>query len=245
MIKARSKRQAQHAFRKKQRTRRMMKKFVIGDIHGTHKALVQCLARSGFDKKKDMLIVIGDVVDRYHDVKACVAELLTVKNLVLVLGNHDAWFIEWLENPAGRMIEWDWNGGLETKKSYGNKPVPKRHRAFFEKGRPFHVEGNKLFVHGGCSEKLPAGEQDPQLLMWDRNLWKKAAWWQASDPAHKLSSYDEIIIGHTPTDTRGPAKCCNVWNIDQGAGWGGYLTVMDIDTHEWWTSDCVQELYPG
>lgn len=37
---------------------------------------------------------------------------------------------------------------------------------------------------------------------------------------------------------------CNVWNIDTGAGWSGKLTIMDIDTKEYWQSDFVKELYP-
>ena len=38
-----------------------MKTFVIGDIHGAYKALLQCFERSGFDYEKDHLIVLGDV----------------------------------------------------------------------------------------------------------------------------------------------------------------------------------------
>ena len=40
-----------------------MKTFVVGDIHGAHKALVQVLERSGLDRESDTLIVLGDVVD--------------------------------------------------------------------------------------------------------------------------------------------------------------------------------------
>jgi len=40
-----------------------MKTFTIGDIHGGHKALLQCLERSGTDKKNDRLLCLGDVVD--------------------------------------------------------------------------------------------------------------------------------------------------------------------------------------
>jgi len=41
----------------------MSKTFVIGDIHGGYKALLQCFARSGFDYKKDKLICLGDITD--------------------------------------------------------------------------------------------------------------------------------------------------------------------------------------
>jgi serine/threonine protein phosphatase 1 len=40
-----------------------MRTFAIGDIHGAYKAMMQCFERSGFDYKKDHLIVMGDVCD--------------------------------------------------------------------------------------------------------------------------------------------------------------------------------------
>ena len=30
---------------------------------------------------------------------------------------------------------------------------------------------------------------------------------------------------------------CNVWNLDTGAGYGYKLTIMDIDTKQYWQSD--------
>ncbi len=38
-----------------------MKRFVVGDLHGAHKALLQCLKRSKFDSEKDQpqLLAIG------------------------------------------------------------------------------------------------------------------------------------------------------------------------------------------
>ena len=58
-----------------------MKTFVIGDIHGTYKALLQCFERSGFDYKRDRLVLIGDVCDGYPDVVECFDELLKIDNL--------------------------------------------------------------------------------------------------------------------------------------------------------------------
>ena len=56
-----------------------MKKFVIGDIHGNYKALMQCLEKSKFNYKKDKLIVLGDTCDGLPDVKECFDELLKIK----------------------------------------------------------------------------------------------------------------------------------------------------------------------
>ena len=102
-----------------------MKTFVIGDIHGTHKALVQCLKRSGFDRARDRLIVLGDVCDGYPDVKQCFDELLKVKNLDLILGNHDFWAREWATRGIKEDV-WLTQGGDNTVASYGEKGCRRR-----------------------------------------------------------------------------------------------------------------------
>ncbi len=38
-----------------------MKTFVVGDIHGAYRALLQCFEHSGFDRKKDRLIKNADI----------------------------------------------------------------------------------------------------------------------------------------------------------------------------------------
>jgi serine/threonine protein phosphatase 1 len=34
-----------------------------------------------------------------------------------------------------------------------------------------------------------------------------------------------------------------IYNIDTGAGSRGRLTIMDVDTHEYWQSDPVNDIY--
>ena len=81
--------------------------WVIGDIHGAHRALQQCLQRSGFNREQDHLISLGDVSDGWPETRAVIDKLLKVKNLVHVLGNHDFWTLEWMETgmmeDLGRM----------------------------------------------------------------------------------------------------------------------------------------------
>ena len=38
---------------------------------------------------------------------------------------------------------------------------------------------------------------------------------------------------------------CNVWNLDTGGGYEGRLTIMDINTKEFWQSDNMKTLYPN
>ncbi len=52
------------------------RRFVIGDIHGAHRALLQCFERSGFDRQNDLLICLGDLCDGWPDVDKVFDELL-------------------------------------------------------------------------------------------------------------------------------------------------------------------------
>lgn len=41
-----------------------------------------------------------------------------------------------------------------------------------------------------------------------------------------------------------PFKTKNIVNLDTGAGFRGVLTIMNVDTGKYWSSDTVKELYP-
>ena len=62
-----------------------------------------------------------------------------------------------------------------------------------------------------------------------------------------VDDFKEVFIGHTTTQfwkEDKPMNAANIWNLDTGGGWYGYVTVMDVDTKEVWQSDSGKELYP-
>jgi serine/threonine protein phosphatase 1 len=220
--------------------------FVVGDIHGAYKALLQCFERSGFDREKDRLIALGDVCDGWTQVRECVDELLKVKNLSYILGNHDAWTLSWAKTGAVNDV-WFAQGGNNTLISYDNAPMPPAHVDFFANAPRYLIEGQKVFVHAGFDPVKPMTDQDPELLIWDRKLIVEAFQKHNADSSHKFGAFTEIFLGHTPTlifHVDKPLHLCNVWAVDTGAGWSGRLTIMDVDTKEYWQSDPCQELYP-
>lgn len=223
-----------------------MKTFVIGDIHGAYKALMQCFKRSEFDYNKDQLIVLGDVCDGYPQVKECIDELLKVKNCIYIIGNHDLWALDWAEEGIEERL-WLQQGGYNTVRSYGDKKMPQKHISFLKNSYDWYEDDDKrLFVHGGFNPAVPIKKQDRQLLVWDRDLLYLAKKKASSEPDHKFGSYKEIFIGHTTTEIFGttePLKLCNVWALDTGGGWSGKLTIMDVDTKEYWQSDLSKSLY--
>lgn len=187
----------------------MKRIFAIGDIHGSYKALLQCLERSGFNKEEDTLISLGDIVDGWSEVYECVEELLTIKNLVAIRGNHDDWFRQWItrgQHPCS------WNqGGYGTLNSYCkhldkqlwgadrhgwitsllDTDLPMSHREFFlSKQKPYYVDSdNRLFVHGGFNRHYPITDSifnGEDILMWDRDMWMAALSYGKIEPGDAL-----------------------------------------------------------
>jgi len=221
----------------------MPKTFVIGDIHGAYRALRQCLGRSAFDYATDRLICLGDICDGWPETKEAIDELLKIKNRVCILGNHDYWTLDWM--LTGRREEvWLHQGGEATIQSYADG-VPPAHTWLLKNAVPWHLQNNRLFVHAGIDPTSPLHLQSSEIFLWDRNLARIALDFYFAGIETRLTTYDEIYIGHTPIPFEKPIWSGGVCLMDTGAGWTGVLSMMDINTHEVFTSDKVPALYPG
>jgi serine/threonine protein phosphatase 1 len=246
-----------------------MKTFVIGDLHGAHKALVQVLERCGFDYENDFLITIGDIVDGWGESYQCVEELLKIENRVDIMGNHDAWFLTFIDTGI-HGIQWQ-QGALSTARSYGeflgidfkatktangwmvnlnSGDIPDEHKRFFRGQHKYYKDyENNLFVHGGFNHYTKLNQQPVYVLMWDRHLWNKHLQIRGSlMKVNYIEDFNKIFIGHTPTTIVGETKPMTIdklTNMDTGAGGGGYLSIMDVESGEVWQSDYVPDLYPN
>ncbi len=222
----------------------MGRTFVLGDVHGAYRALIQCFERSGFQRDNDTLICLGDICDGWPETKRCVDELLRIKNLIYVFGNHDLWLLRWMKTGDIENI-WYVQGGEASIHSYAGHPAPVEHIQFFEKAVPYYLQENKLFVHAGIDPSVSLEKQSEAIFLWDRSMVRKALNHFVKGEQMKLSSFDEIYVGHTPTSYGRPIKACEVWLMDTGAGWSGQLSMMDIDSKESFISEDVPSLYPG
>ena len=215
-----------------------MKTFVIGDIHGQYLALLACLKACRFNYVEDRLISLGDVCDRGPRVRECVDELLKIRDLVYLLGNHDAWALDWAVN-GHRPKEWIEQGGAATIASYGGQSMPAEHIEFFTRAALYYEEKGRLFVHAGFDPKLGVEKTPREIFIWDRALANESDRLHKISPGHLFGGYDEVYVGHTPTllfHERRPRQCCNLWMLDTGVGVGGLLTIMDVDTKQYWQS---------
>lgn len=247
--------------------------FCIGDIHGGYKALQQCLDRSGFDNESDTLISLGDVADGWSEVPECVELLLSIKNLISIRGNHDAWCMDWMQHGVAQEL-WLKQGGQATFDAYVNRrpELIHKHQQFFKRQHNFYIDDqNRAFVHGGFTSRKGVGHEPYQTsYYWDRDMWQLAILLHnnlsfGNAKSRRFQKHKEVYIGHSSTGFMKvkpyypeyleprqpknggiviPMNRCNVWNLDTGGGFEGRLTIMDIDTKQFWQSDNVRELYP-
>jgi len=189
---------------------------------------------------------------------------------IFIKGNHDEWTREWL-NTGKKLDMWVMQGGQATLDSYIRTGylVKDSHKDFYNSLENYYIDDqNRGFVHGGFVSKNGLGHDTyDSNYYWDRSLWEIAidSDYYVNTP-HNKKEYDEffryapyryekhkeIYIGHTATTNWGnkngpitvPMNKCNVWNLDTGGGFSGKLTIMDIDSKEYFQSDYVKELYP-
>jgi len=150
-----------------------------------------------------------------------------------------------------------------------------QHRKFFRGLHNYYIDDdNRAFIHGGFTSRKGVGYEPYQSnYYWDRDLWNIATILHRTRDeatnahATRMYKHKEIFIGHTTTtgwncknhypeskDPRQltkngpitvPMNRLNIWNIDTGGGYDGCLTVMDVDSKEYWQAPRSKELYPG
>lgn len=148
------------------------------------------------------------------------------------------------------------------------------HKKFFRNLHSYYIDDqNRGFVHGGFVSRKGLGHDPYQSdYYWDRDMWQLAVLLHGreseamgNNKALRFKKHKEIFIGHTSTlnwrckphykeyghkdqvqngPITIPMNRCNVWNLDTGGGFKGKITIMDINSKEFWQSDFMNTLYP-
>lgn len=183
----------------------------IGDIHGCITELKTLIEKIS-PTDKDLLIFLGDYIDRGEDSKATIEYLLELSSkfkCAFIRGNHDSMFLSFL-GLGGSMGEFfPVNGGKKTLHDYGLKDIEiswaKRgdRRAIFEKIPPSHIEffnktilyvetEDEFYSHAGFDpwSDEPYNKQSESQYTWTRERFLNFT------HLTKLNKY--VIHGHTP-----------------------------------------------
>ena len=226
--------------------------FAIGDIHGCLNELTslhkKILTHDKFDVKNDLIIYLGDYIDRGKNSKEVINQILKLKNnkikTVNLMGNHDEFMIDFLFNNKNNIENW-LNFGLDqTLRSYGIEVVDfikdgfgddiidnlrksllskmnEEHIKFFKELEISFSSEKYLFVHAGIDPKKKLEDQTKKDFLWSRS----------KDFFDKDFKTQKIIVhGHTPEENI--INNSHRINIDTGCYFSGKLSSVCLSDHD-------------
>ncbi|MGP2543970.1 metallophosphoesterase [Yersinia sp. 2541 StPb PI] len=200
--------------------------FVVGDIHGCYKKLMDALERVQFERSTDLLVSVGDLADRGLQNIECY-ELLNSRWFHAVRGNHEQMAIDVL--AGGEVDTWIANGGrwfflLDVSNKHLVEQLIRRAEQL-----PLIIEVNTdqakyVVAHADYpSDEYVYGKAvSEQLVLWNRKRLNASM----KGENHEILGADKFIFGHTPLVK--PSLFKNQLYIDTGAVFGNTLTVIQI-----------------
>lgn len=84
---------------------------IVGDLHGDMPNLQKLLSILDYNEAKDLLVSVGDLVDRGHDSVGVFNFFFGHENRIAIMGNHEDMLLHALENPNS-IRNWFANGGV-------------------------------------------------------------------------------------------------------------------------------------
>ena len=199
--------------------------YVMGDIHGNYKALVRILNRILPLRDEDEIVFLGDYIDRGPDSAKVVDALMKLlakypEQVTCLMGNHEWVMLAALgvthPNTPTEMSPaevWLRNGGQKTIVSYATMAktdlksalsiplhrvrslIPPAHLKFLVNTYQFYELGTDIFVHAAIDPAQPLDNQHPDVLLWDRSLYKLAL--KHINAGLDMPWDNRIICGHS------------------------------------------------
>lgn len=225
--------------------------YVLGDLHGAHKALLDVLRKVNFNYEEDTLIFIGDLADGWGYFNECVKILLKIKNFVPILGNHDLYLMKYL-NSGKINPNWLKQGGEKTLKILKESSDYDflKLSDYFRLSKYYHIIEDKMFCHGGFNQNRLITKQKLTTFSINRRLSKLAKNYHKQglkikpifDEQNSIK-IKEIFVGHSPTKNLKPSFYANLINVDTGAGSMGCLTLMNVYNKQYVQSNKCTKYY--
>lgn len=206
--------------------------YAIGDIHGSLESLERLIEKINPDLERDLLLFVGDYIDRGPSSKGVVDYIIRLKNqsppgqIICLKGNHEAMFLDFLQGREKELFLL--NGGLVTMEDYWGDDwldaagliLPPDHRQFYQDLQLYYEAPGYIFVHGGLKPGVALADQQEEDLLWIRGEF--------------ITSQEDfgrrVIFGHTPF--KQPLLMPNKIGIDTGAVYGNFLTCLKLPEEE-------------
>jgi len=169
-----------------------MKTFVIGDVHGRRAQLNHLIEIIPRDAECDMLILLGDIIDRGKDVPGTVADVVALhqeqpERVLCLRGNHEQMLLDfvdgsatlWLHAAVGSECTFEQYTGkplvVRTEQDFAalrkdfSAAIPPAHLDFFRSLPLYHEDEYALYVHAGLPQGQHPRDLSPQHLLWSRD----------------------------------------------------------------------------
>ncbi|SDE43461.1 putative phosphoesterase [Paenibacillus sp. UNCCL117] len=225
----------------------MGRTLVISDIHGCYEEFNTLLELVHFNKNEDLLLLLGDYVDRGMQSKEVVErvwQLVQGGNVVALRGNHDQRFLDLMtsEDEVVKM-KFIQHGGLQTLESYcGDSLLEsmsieerlqyavayinkryKHHISFLNSLPFFYEDSDHIYVHAGLNPSYENWKQQSEHDF----MYIKEPFFKNPTVVDKI-----VVFGHSKViDIHEKA---DVWfaedkiGIDGGCAYGFQLNCLEI-----------------
>lgn len=210
--------------------------YVVGDLHGCYSMLMTKLKELNFDFKNDVLLSVGDLVDRGPENEQCIS-LINEDWFHAVTGNHEDFCILGAtdfrievhhkagNNGGGWLYKYNEAERIEIVKPFKELPLMMEVKW---KGKKFGLVHADLPVQDWDVLKLMVENDDEwhhdrsirDHIIWSRNL--------VNYSYAEIANIDYVFLGHTVLNSH--KFVGNAIFIDTGAVFGGgrELTIMNL-----------------
>lgn len=167
--------------------------YVMSDIHGFYDRYKKMLELISFTDQ-DTLIINGDVADRGPDGIKIFQDIMSRKNAILIMGNHEKMFIDTVLACSKEEMEeaaslWFFNGGEATWNDYAELELDERRKLMgflmrLDTEYETTIGGQKFYiVHG-----FPGNTMEERV--WERP--------NINSNSRLIPEGAQLIIGHSP-----------------------------------------------
>lgn len=212
----------------------------VGDVHGCAEELDELL-ESIAPTPDDLLIFLGDYVDRGPDSRGVIEQLIALESrcrLVTLMGNHDAALLAIVDGSLS-LEYWDAIGGDATLASYGELDDPRAiepaHVAWIRRCPRWFELPEHFFVHANYLPTVPLNEQPDDVRLWTSL--------RDCVPSRHVSG-KIAVVGHTPQAGNRVLDQGHLLCLDTGCCYGGSLTAREIYTGGQWQAKSRQPRDP-
>ncbi len=200
--------------------------WLAGDLHGCFAPLMSELKKLKFNPYKDLLISVGDLIDRGPQSLKCL-ELIQQRWFFAIRGNHEQMAMDGLEHQ--QLSLWELNGGDWFEHCTPEEQAAARHLLDACHRLPYVIEvdtdtGTHVIAHADYPAEHYQWQQpvDGHRVLWDRQRLSD----HLAGHHRPIDGADHFWFGHTPLKHRYDAL--NQHYIDTGVVFGGALTLVQL-----------------